>query len=268
MSIEKDLQAIFNETPDEDVLRRYISAEKNSALSFMIAGLVHDTKGFITPILGSAEVGKICAEEKNDSELAGCFKTIIESAVRLDKLINNFLDFSKRKDYTRGTVYINEILTIVLNFYQAQYTIAKVNLNADLKTVPAIEGYAAGLESVFVNMLTNALHSYKSVPHARPKTVNVRSYQKDGYICVEFEDDGCGIKKENLARIFDFMFTTKEKGHGIGLAYARMIVEDSHFGKLCVESENSKGTRFTIKLPDPKTLKLMREETFYGPKRS
>jgi signal transduction histidine kinase len=215
-----------------------------------------------------AEHGKMQAEKRNDADVVTCFDTIIESSIKLSDLMKRILDFSKRGELTRGTVYITELLEGVIKLYNSQYVHERVNLVTDLQEVPTIDGYAAGLESVFVNMLTNSIQAYADIPKERPKSVQVRTYHKEGHIFVEFEDDACGIKKEDLPRIFDAWYTTKgKKGHGLGLAYAKMIVEDSHFGKLCVESEQGAGTKFTIKIPDAKSVKLMREETFFGPKR-
>lgn len=263
--IEKEIKDMFDseESPGDDRLRNFIRAEKNSALSFLVAGIAHDSNGFITPIMGAAEMGKMRAEKIGDKEQIAYFDMILESSEKLSALMSSLLDFSKRRDLTRGTVYINDILNSVIQLYRPRCTQDTVSLETDLQEVPPIDGYPAGLETVFVNMITNALQSYDGIPQERSKTVNIRTYHKEGYIFIEFEDDGCGINDKDRSRIFDAWYTTKgEKGHGLGLAYALLITQDSHFGKLCVESEYGKGTKFTIKLPDAQTLSLMRAETF------
>jgi len=263
--IEKEIQEMFDsdESPDDDRLRNFIRAEKNSALSFLVAGIAHDSSGFITPIMGAAEMGKMRAEKIGDEEQVAYFNMILESSEKLSELINSLLDFSKRRDLTRGVVYVNDILQTVVKLYRPQYTQAEISLETDLQEVPVIDGYPAGLENVFVNMIQNAQQAYKDIPAEKSKTVNIRSYHKEGYIFIEFEDNGCGIKDTDKSKIFDAWYTTKgKKGHGLGLANALLIVQDSHFGKLCVDSEYGKGTKFTIKLPDAQTVSLMRAETF------
>ncbi|MBW2986341.1 HAMP domain-containing histidine kinase [Candidatus Woesearchaeota archaeon] len=263
--IAKEIEEMFDsdESSDENRLRNFIRVEKHSALSHLVASIAHDSNGFITPIMGAADLGKMRAEEIGDKEQITCFDLILESSEKLKSLINSLLDFSKRRELTRGTVYINDILQTVVNLYQSQYKQAGVSLETDLEEIPVIDGYPAGLENVFVNMVTNALQAYADTPQERSKTVNINSYHQDGYIFVEFEDDGCGIKDTDKSKIFDAWYTTKgKKGHGLGLANALLIVQDSHFGKLCVDSEYGKGTKFTIKLPDAKTISVMRAETF------
>ena len=270
--IEKEIKEMFEsgDSPaEEEGLRKFIRAEKNSALSFLVGGIAHESNNFVTPIIGAAELGKMRAEEKGDEEQVSCFTMILESSQKLNNLINSLLDFSKRRDLTRGTVYINDILQSVIQLYRPRYTQEHVTLETDMREVPSIDGYPAGLETVFVNMITNALQSYDGIQKEEPKKVQVRSYHKEGYIYVEFEDNGCGMKDEDKSRIFDAWYTTKgEKGHGLGLAYVLLIIQDSHFGKVAVESEYEKGTKFTIKLPDAQTVRLMREETLFMQKRS
>jgi len=269
--IEKELQKIFDsfETSEDNLLHNYIRAEKNSALSSLVAGIAHELNNYITPILGTAGLGKLHANEKKDAEQEEYFDLIIHASEKLTDLINSLLNFSKHKEFTRSTVYINDILGNVVNLYNSKYTKENVILDTDLQEVPSIAGYSEGLEIVFVNLVTNALQSYENIPQDRSKKVMIRSYHEEGYIFIEFEDDGCGIEKNNLKKIFDLGYTTKgKKGHGIGLANSRLIIEESHFGKLCVQSEYGKGTKFTVKLPDSRTVKLMREETFFGARRN
>lgn len=278
MSIEDDLKKIeefHKKAREEDLidpaeearLRRLIRAEKDSAISMVVSGVMHDSNGFITPILGAAEMGKMRAQQIQDAELVGNFDLILEAADKLRRMMSNLLDFSKRKDYTRGEVYINSTLENVVHIYRPQYLHERINLQVDLSEVPVIDGYQDGLAAVFSNMLANAMQAYEGISRERPKNTQVRSYHKEGHIFVEFTDDGKGITQEDLPHIFDMWYSTKENGHGMGLAHALMIVKNIHFGKIFVDSEYGQGTKFTIKLPDKATLKLMRDETFFGFKR-
>jgi signal transduction histidine kinase len=97
-----------------------------------------------------------------------------------------------------------------------------------------------------MNLLVNAAHA---VDKARG-TITIRSGVSGAQVWVEIEDDGCGIPKENLSRIFDPFFTTKPvgKGTGLGLSLSYGIVQ-KHGGKLEVDSESGRGTRFRVTLP-------------------
>lgn len=250
----------------EERMRRLIRAEKNSAMGVLIGGVVHDSNNLLFPILASAEEGKKRAEEIPDSELVMYFDTILVSAERLQGKMKDFLEFTKRRDHTRETIYINDILEKTIELFRPQFRRERVSLITEMQEVPEIDGYQAGMESIVSNMLTNALQSYKGIPRERPKTVYVRAYHSEQRIFVEFEDDGCGIRDEDLQHVFDPFYTTRESGHGLGLAVTLTAVK-SHFGKVKVDSKYGKGTKFTLRFPDKTALKMMREETFFGPKR-
>jgi len=260
MSIEEELDEICN-FPEEQV-RKFIHSEKISALSVMAVGIVHDLRGLITPIGAGINIAITSIKDQKYEEAIKYLKMAEEAKDKLEDLTTRLLHFAKRDDYTRSEIYVNDIIQSVVHICRPEYIHQKIDLETDLKEVPKIEGYPVGLESVFSNMLLNSLQAYNGVPEDRKKKVHVRSYYKEGYIHVEIEDDGCGIKKEYLPNIFKFKYTTKKNGNGIGLTAAAMIVEESHFGKICIDTEYGRGTKFTIKLPDAKSLKKMREDTW------
>jgi signal transduction histidine kinase len=79
-------------------------------------------------------------------------------------------------------------------------------------------------------------------------TLTIRSRTKDDSVVIEFEDTGIGIAEEDLGRVFDPFYTTKEKGTGLGMAVSHSIIHKLK-GSLTVESELGKGSRFVITLP-------------------
>jgi two-component system, NtrC family, sensor kinase len=104
------------------------------------------------------------------------------------------------------------------------------------------------IEQVLINMIHNAI---QAMPNRG--TLNVRLAQADGAAAIAIQDTGTGISQENLKRIFDPFFTTKPEGvgTGLGLSVSYGIIANHH-GKIEVESEVGKGTKFTIYLPvDP-----------------
>lgn len=260
MSIEEELDEICN-FPEEQV-RKFIHSEKISALSVMAVGIVHDLRGLLTPIGASIEIAIASIQENKYEDAIKYLRMADDAKQKLEDLTTRLLHFAKRDDYTRGTVYVNDVLNSVIPICMPEYLHQRITLETDFKELPEIEGYHVGLESVFSNMLLNALQAYQGVPEERDKKVYVRSYHKEGHIHVEIEDNGCGIKTQDLPHIFKYKYTTKKDGNGIGLTAASMIVEKSHFGKICIDTKYGEGTKFKIKLPDAKSLKKMREDTW------
>jgi signal transduction histidine kinase len=100
------------------------------------------------------------------------------------------------------------------------------------------------LRSVFNNLFINAVQSMEG----KGGNLNVKISPDDGFVCFDISDTGSGISEENLPKIFEPYFSTKETGTGLGLAIVHKIV-DIHHGTIDVRSTEGNGTSFTIKLP-------------------
>jgi two-component system NtrC family sensor kinase len=114
--------------------------------------------------------------------------------------------------------------------------------------VPGVMADVHQLQQVFVNILSNARQAIE--PVQREGKIIIRTRHADGKMTIEFEDNGPGIRPENLARIFDPFFTTKPvgKGTGLGLSLCYGIVQE-HGGKITARSEPGQGAAFAIELP-------------------
>ena len=112
--------------------------------------------------------------------------------------------------------------------------------------MPRINGNHQGLQQVFLNLITNAVHAMQD-----GGDLTIRADLAEGdKIKVEFEDTGTGISEENLSNIFDPFFTTKDvgRGTGLGLSVSYGIIK-KHGGQISVKSRLGRGTTFTIFLP-------------------
>lgn len=136
---------------------------------------------------------------------------------------------------------IKSTLKVVWN--ELKYKCEVITKYGDL---PVIECYAGQLNQVFMNLLVNASHAIE-----KKGTINVETGCIDSdNIYIKITDDGSGIDPENISKLFNPFFTTKEvgKGTGLGLSISYGIIQ-KHNGELLVESELGKGTTFTINLP-------------------
>lgn len=106
------------------------------------------------------------------------------------------------------------------------------------------------LKQVFINLLDNACYSFEK-KEIKDKKITISTYEKLGSAFIEIEDNGIGIDKNKLNKIFDSFFTTKALGDGtgLGLSISRDIITKKHKGEIFVESKKGKGTKFTIRIP-------------------
>jgi signal transduction histidine kinase len=118
------------------------------------------------------------------------------------------------------------------------------------KTSSVIEADPVQIKELFNNILNNAIDA---IPDNGKIEITIDEASTDS-IGVSVVDDGCGIEKENMGRIFDPFVTTKTKGTGLGLSICKQIVE-LHRGSLRIASEINKGTQIRVELPrkKPKT---------------
>jgi two-component system NtrC family sensor kinase len=113
----------------------------------------------------------------------------------------------------------------------------------ELSSLPEITTDGNRLSQVIVNIVLNAADAMSG-----GGTLTIRSRVQNGSLAIDFEDTGIGIDKENLERIFEPFYSTKEDGTGLGLAVSYSIIRKLN-GSLIAESEPSKGSRFVISLP-------------------
>lgn len=158
---------------------------------------------------------------------------------RLDEMVVSDIDLPKEIDTT---------LNILHNKLKGKIEIIK-EYDPDM---PLIEGYGGQINQVFMNILDNSSYAIKD-----QGTITIRLRKRENDVIIEFEDNGCGMKKEQTAKIFEPFFTTKPVGEGTGLGMSISYkVIQRHNGQITIDSEEGKGTKFTITLP----LKIIRNE--------
>jgi PAS domain S-box-containing protein len=185
------------------------------------------------------------------TELPKAMQRARDGVNRVTNIVRAMKEFSHPNTEARSSADINKALETTLEVARSEYKhIAAVEMN--LQPLPLVPCNIGELNQVFLNLLVNAAHaieaSGKNVSNGRIRIITQHSGAE---LIITFEDNGCGIKPENLDKIFDPFFTTKEvgKGTGQGLAISRSIVVDRHGGALDVHSVVGTGTRFTIRLP-------------------
>ncbi len=222
--------------------------EKLSFIGQISTGIAHEIGTPLNIILGNAEylMMDMKAGDRDYDEL----KMIIGETNRIAKLIQQLLDFARPKRMRSKPVMLNTEIVGVLQLLKNQLEKSSIKLTLDLHDGPPyVFGDPSQLQEVFVNLIVNAIHSMEKGGGLTISTT-VNSAADGGTLEVAIADSGCGIPEENLQKIFNPFFTTKEvgKGTGLGLAIAQRIVQD-HKGTISVESTVGKGTIFRLSFP-------------------
>lgn len=217
-------------------------AEHLSTIGEMVAGVSHEIRNPLGIIRSSAELLK--------KKLASSMPTttipdiIIEESSRLNNIITDFLNFARPQEPTLATCQVTEIIDKNLTFLaSAIETKGYIVEKTYGSTVPAIKADADMLYQAFLNILINAL---QAMPNGG--RIHVSAGATEAYVTVVFEDEGEGIGNDQLAKIWDPFFTTKDQGTGLGLGIVKNIVT-SHNGHIEISNRISGGVRVTVKLP-------------------
>jgi len=182
-----------------------------------------------------------------DGEKKNFMADVLTQTERISKIINNLLDFSRQKKQELTKSEPKGIIERSIALVSNQIKISNVKLHKFLRPgLPQIYVDAPQIEQVLVNLLINAI---QAMPAGGDLTINVGQDMKNGYLVIKVKDTGAGISKEDLPHVFDPFFTTKgTKGTGLGLSVSYGIIRQHH-GEIAVDSEDGRGTTFTVKIP-------------------
>ena len=222
--------------------------EKLSFIGQISTGIAHEIGTPLNIILGNAEY--LMMDVKSGDRDYDELKMIIGETNRIAKLIQQLLDFARPKRMRSKPVLLNTEIESVLQLLKNQLDKSSIKLTLRLSDgIPNVFGDAAQLQEVFVNLIVNAIHSMEKGGELTIST-SVNGAADGGSLEVAIADTGCGIPEENLQKIFNPFFTTKEvgKGTGLGLAITQRIIQD-HKGTIAVESAVGKGTVFRLSFP-------------------
>jgi two-component system NtrC family sensor kinase len=181
-----------------------------------------------------------------DDPTTKVLEKIERQTFRAAKIVNGLLNLARPAQVDSGPVDLNSVINDVLALLEHQLRNGRIQVRKELSTAaPIVQGIEYKLQQVFLNLFLNARD-------AMPKGGWLTIVTRDGAngAMVEIGDTGSGIPAEQLSRIYDPFFTTKEigKGTGLGLSITYGIVQE-HGGVITCDSALGQGTRFTLTLP-------------------
>lgn len=234
---EKNLQLLATQ-------KKLATAERLSGLGLLAAGVAHEINNPLAVIRGNAELlqSAIPLSDENREEV----DAIVEEAVRIGRIVNNLLVFS-RSGLQRSSIFsLGCLLDSILDQIGHQIPLERYRVTRGYwGRDEQIEGDEDQLRQVFTNLIANGL---QAMPDGGELAVNVELDPLTDRVSVIVQDHGDGIREEDLDKLFTPFFSTKPLGTGLGLAVSYGIASD-HGGEILVKSEPGAGSSFTVVLP-------------------
>jgi len=218
-------------------------------LAELAGSLAHEIKNPLSVIHMNVD---LLSEELEESEWAGVRRAISkvdmirQQCERMETLLRDFLKFAKLRDLDMTSGSLNEQVAIVLDMFQAQAQKQAVEIVRYLDPdLPSILLHKDSLQSALINLVKNALESMPG-----DGQLIARTYGISGGVAIDLIDTGIGMEETTAMKMFEPFYSTKNGGSGLGLPTARKIIE-SHGGRIAVQSEVGRGTKFVIEFPTP-----------------
>jgi signal transduction histidine kinase/CheY-like chemotaxis protein len=235
-----------------------VQKEKLAAVGQLVSGVAHELNNPLQGVLGYAELMLAAKPTELESEE---LRAIRDNANRAAGIVRNLLTFAGRGSTARGWQHVNTIVREAIATCQPHLAGAGVEIRFEAADrVPLVYVDQTRLEDVIVNLIENAAAAIAArrdgqslspiVPERARGEIVITTHLEHERIVVDVADNGSGLKEEDLTRVFDPFFTTREvgKGTGLGLSVCYGIVRE-HGGHISARNRASGGAVFTVELP-------------------
>jgi len=231
-----------------------LQAEKLSAIGQLVAGVAHELNNPLTSVIGYAQ---LLEDELDDArevrpaaELAQDLRRIAEESERAARIVRNLLAFARRQTAARTEQDVADLFGRVISLRSYELRLNGIDLITDFEPhLPTVVADGSQLQQALLNLVLNAEQAMRGQPVKRLH-IGAKYDREAGAVEVFIRDSGHGIEPENLSRVFDPFFTTRQvgEGTGLGLSICYGIVRD-HGGHISVHSVVNGGTTFALLLP-------------------
>ncbi len=220
-----------------------IRSEKLAALGQLAAGIAHEIRNPLTSIniLIHSLTENLSSGDSHREDL----KVIEEEINRINEILDRFLRFAKPAAPLLERTDVASIFEETLQLIRPRIEKQRIVVRKEFQALPIILMDREQIKQVALNLLLNAV---QAMPEGGTLTLRGQNSEEGQWIRISIQDSGMGIPSEDMNKLFDPFFSTKEGGVGLGLSIAHRIV-DQHHGKIEVESNPGEGTLFALWLP-------------------
>ncbi len=223
-----------------------ISWEKENVNYNLSKNIMHNINNLITTVNNNAFLLKKYPQNSDTREIVD---SIFEASKFIANISRSYLKYSILKDVNEITSFsIKEIIDECLNILSYRLIQNKISLIYKFEeNIPFFKGVKGLIQQSFLSLMINAIESYDNLKIARDKNIIIKCFYQKPKFEISFIDNGAGISQEDLAKVFEPGFTTKEKGNGCGLNFCKSVVENYN-GEIRISSKKNEGSIFVVKI--------------------
>jgi PAS domain S-box-containing protein len=219
----------------EEMIRR---SDKLSVVGQLAAGVAHEIRNPLTTLRGFVQLFSSDINKEHG-------KIMLAELDRINFIVSEFLILAKPQVIKYQLKNLNSILADMISLFESQANFKNIKISSTFDLdIPSIKCEQNQLKQVFINLLKNAIEAMDNSGEIIVKT----QLETPDTVCISFIDHGIGIPENQIKRLGEPFYTTKEDGTGLGLMVCYKIIEN-HGGKLCISSQLNKGTVVEVSLP-------------------
>jgi two-component system NtrC family sensor kinase len=253
MQAVNQMASALNEREKELVIARqkYFHQEKMAAVGALAAGVAHEIGNPIAAMSGVLQEMVLEQSTGKRKMAEGSKLAMLQNHIhRLSAITREISEYAAPQPVERQLLDLNGLVRTTAGLMGYDKRMRRVNLRLNLDSqLPAIYGVADQLTQVIMNLLINAADALETTD-GRAQEIILNTEVVGGNVRLTVADNGCGISKDTLSRVFEAFFTTKRKGNGLGLSLCYSIVT-GHGGTIEIDSTPGEGTKVQLILPLP-----------------
>ena len=240
---------LTSEQQIEALQQQLVEAQRLAALGELVGTTTHEFNNVLMTILNYAKLG---LRHKDEPTRDKALTKILEASQRAEKITNSVLGLARNRKQEFAPTKLAEIIDQSLVLLEREMQKYRVAVRCEFAEVPPVRAIGNQIQQVLLNLMTNAR---QAMPNGGELLIRLTHDVAAEAVDLTVRDSGVGIPREQLTKIFDRFYSTKDGpdetgkgGTGVGLSACKDIV-DAHQGRFRVESTVGKGTAFTVRLP-------------------
>jgi PAS domain S-box-containing protein len=234
----------------EESNRNFVHASRLAVVGELTASIAHEINQPLAAILSNADAATMLLESDSPplDEIRNILADIHSDDVRASETIRHLRRLTRKHEMQVEPLNLNELAFEVVHLVSAEVRRRNVALLPEIASAPAtVLGDRVHLQQVLMNLILNSLEAMADMPEMQ-RRLSLRTRNNGETVEVSVTDSGSGIAPDELPRLFESFYTTKENGMGLGLAIARSIV-NAHGGEIVAENNREGGATFRFELP-------------------